>query len=120
MSISHKKIQIFYLFHAFNPFWEELYQNPVQFFSAILRGIPLPHSSALQYYIKRKKCMVNDIIFPFGCEAHVIYLGNKNMKICIFTGSTSVRSKNVFTAVSQYPTGKLEIILYICRTSKYS
>ena len=31
------------------------------------------------------------------------------MKIGIFTGVTSVRSKNIFTAISRYPTGKHEI-----------
>ena len=45
--------KIFCLFHAFNPFWEELYQNPEQLFSVIPCGLPLPHSNELQYYIKR-------------------------------------------------------------------
>ena len=71
-----------------------LYQNPVQFFSVIRRGVPLPHSNALQYYVKREKCKVNDVIFPSGCEARTINLGNKNMKIGIFTGGTSVRSNS--------------------------
>ena len=31
------------------------------------------------------------------------------MKIGIFTGGTSVRSKNIFNAISRYPTGKHEI-----------
>ena len=31
------------------------------------------------------------------------------MKIDIFTGATSVRSKNIFTDISRYPTGKHEI-----------
>ena len=44
--------------------------------------------------------MVNDVIFPSGCEARTINLGNKNMKIGIFTGGTSVRSKNIFTDIS--------------------
>ena len=35
------------LFHAFNPFWEKFYQNRVQFFSVIPRGVPLPHSNAI-------------------------------------------------------------------------
>ena len=61
ISIFHrKKNQIFCLFHALNPFWEELYQNQVQFFSVIPRGVPLPHSNALQYYVKHVKCKVND------------------------------------------------------------
>ena len=49
----------------------------------------------MQYYVKRKKCKVNDVIFPSGCEARAINLDNKNMKIGIFTGSTSVRSKTI-------------------------
>ena len=93
----------------FNPFWEKLYQNPVQFFSVIPRGVPLLHSNALRHYVKREKCKVNDIIFPSGCEAGAINLGNKNIKIVIFTGGTSVRSKNIFTDISRYPTGKHEI-----------
>ena len=40
-----------------------------------------------------------------------INLGNKNVKIGIFTGGTSVRSKNIFTDISRYPTRKHEIIL---------
>ena len=101
--------KIFCLFHAFNPFWEKLFQNPVQFFSVIPCGIPLPHSNTLQYYVKRKKCKVNDVIFPSGCEARAINVGNKNMETGIFTGGTSVRSKNIFTNISRYPTGKHKI-----------
>ena len=56
-----KKPQILCLFHAFNPLRERLYQNPVQFFSVILRVVPLPHSNELQYYVKREKCKVNDV-----------------------------------------------------------
>ena len=56
----------------------------------------------LQYYVKREKCKVNVVIFPSGCEARAINLGNKNVKIGIFTGATSVRSKNIFTDISQY------------------
>ena len=82
------------LFHVFNPFWEKLYQNPAQFFSVIPRGAPLPHCNALQYYVKCEKCKVNDV--TFGCEARAINLGNKNMKISIFTGGTGIRSKNIF------------------------
>ena len=80
-----------------------LSQNPVQFFSII------PRSNALQYYGKREKCKLNDIIFPSACEARAINLRNKNMKIGIFTGGTSIRSKNIFTDISRYPTGKHEI-----------
>ena len=93
-----KKKKIFCLFHVFNPFCEKLHQNPVQFFPAISGGIPLPHSNVLQYYVKREKFKVNDVIFPSGCEARAINLGNKNMKIGIFTGDTSVRSK-IFSAI---------------------
>ena len=81
------------------PFWEKLYQNPLQFFSVIPHGVPLPHSNALQYYVKREKCKVNDVIFLSGCEVRSINLGNKNMKIGIFTGDTSVRLKNIFTDI---------------------
>ena len=88
---------------------EKLYQNPVQFLSVIPRGVPLPHSNSSQYYAKREKCEVNDVRFPSGCEARAINLGNKNMKIGFFTGGTSVRSKNIFTDISRYPTGKHEI-----------
>ena len=80
------------------------YQNPEHFFSVIPPCVPLPHSNELQYYVKREKCKVNDVIFPSGCEARAINLGNKNVKIGIFTGGTSVRSKNIFTDNSQYPT----------------
>ena len=115
--------RIFCLFHAFNPFWEELYQNPEQLFSVISRGVPLLHSNTLQYYVKREKCKVNDVIFTSGCEARAINLGNKNMKIGIFTGVTSVRSRNIFTDISLYPNGKHEVNtktnhgrLYSCET----
>ena len=85
ISISHrKKTLIFCLFHAFNPFWEDLYQNPVQFFSINPRGVPLLHSNALQYYVKREKCKLNDVIFPSGREARAINLDNNNMKIVFF------------------------------------
>ena len=70
---------------------------------------PFRIATQLQYYVKREKCRVNDVIFPSGCEACAINLGNKNMKIGIFTGGTSVRSKNIFTDISRYPTGKHEI-----------
>ena len=107
--LSPKNKQMLCFPHAFNPFWEKLYQNPVHLFSVIPRGVPLPHSNTLQYYVKREKCKVNDVIFPSGCEARAINLGNKNMKIGIFTGGTSVRSKNIFIDISRYPTGKYEI-----------
>ena len=70
---------------------------------------PFRIATQLQYYVKREKCKVNDVIFPSGCEARAINLGNKNMKIGIFTCGTSVRSKNIFTDISRYPTGKHEI-----------
>ena len=103
---------MFCLFHAFNPFWDKLYQNPELFFSVIPHCVPRPHSNILQYYVKREKFKVNDVIFSSGCEARAINLGNKNMKIGIFTGGTSVRSKNIFTNISRYPTGKHEMIKY--------
>ena len=31
--------------------------------SVIPRGVPLPHSNELQYYVKREKCKVNDVNF---------------------------------------------------------
>ena len=101
------------LFHAFNPFWEKVYQNQEHFFSVIPRCVPLPYSNALQHYVKREKCKVNDVKFPSGCETSVINLGNKNMKVGIFTGGTSVRSKNIFTDISRYTTGKHEIRVYL-------
>ena len=58
--------------------------------------------------------MVNDVIFPSGCDARAINLGNKNMKIGIFTGGTSVRSKNIFTDISRYLTSKHKINVF-CR-----
>ena len=70
---------------------------------------PFRIAKQLQYYVKREKCTINDFIFPSCCEARAINLGNKNMKIGIFTGTTSVRSKNIFTDISRYHTGKHEI-----------
>ena len=66
-------------------------------------------ATQLQYYVKREKCKVNDVIFPSGCHARATNLGNKNVKIGIYTGGTSVRSKNIFTVISRYPTGRHEI-----------
>ena len=66
----------------------------------------------LQYYVEREKCKVNDVVFPSGCEARAVNLGNKNVKIRIFTGGTSVRWKNIFIDTSRYPTGKHEIKTY--------
>ena len=87
----------------------------IQFSSFSLFPVAYPFSRAmqLQYYVKREKCKVNDVIFPSGCQARAINLGNKNVKIGIFTGGTSVRSKNIFTDISRYPTGKHEIKLCI-------
>ena len=70
---------------------------------------PFRIATQLQYYVKREKYKVNNVIFSSGCEAGAINLGNKNMKIGIFTGGTSVRSKNIFTDISQYTTRKHEI-----------
>ena len=64
---------------------------------------------ATYYNIKSSARNLNDVIFPSGCEARAIILGNKNMKIGIFTVATTVRSKNFFTDISRYPTGKHEI-----------
>ena len=83
----------------------------IHFFSVIPHGVPRLHSNTLQYYVKPEKGKVNDVIFPSGCEACTFNLGNRNMKVGIFTGGTSVRSKNIFTGISQYPTGKHEIKL---------
>ena len=77
---------------------------------------PFRIATQLQYYVKREKCKVNDVIFPSGCEARAINIGNKNMKIGIFTGGTSVRSKNIFTDISRYPTGRHELIVIILYT----
>ena len=71
---------------------------------------PVHIAMQLQYYFKCEKCKLNDVIFPSGCEARAINLRNKNMKIGIFSDGTSVRSKNIFTDISRYPTGKHEII----------
>ena len=70
---------------------------------------PFRIATQLQYYVKHEKCKVNDVIFPSGCEARTSYLGNKNMKIGIFTGGTTVWSKNIFTDISRYLTGKHEM-----------
>ena len=72
---------------------------------------PFRVATQLQYYVKREKCKVSDVIFPSSCEARAINLGNKNMKIGIFNGGTIVRWKNIFTDISRYPTGKHEISL---------
>ena len=79
---------------------------------------PFRIATQLQFYVKREKCKVNDVIFPSGCEARAINLGNKNMKIGIFTGCTSVRSKNIFIDIFRYPTGKHEIKENIKSSSK--
>ena len=67
----------------------------------------LPHNNITSS--ARNNILVNDVIFPSGCEACTINRGNKNMKIGIVAGGTSVRSKNIFTDISRYPTGKHEI-----------
>ena len=100
-SLTEKKPhQMLCLFHAFNPFWEELYQNSVQFFFVIPRGVPLPHSNALQYYVKRKKCKVNDVVFQSGREARAINLDNKNMK-SIFSLVVPVQYRKIFSLLLQ-------------------
>ena len=80
-------------------------------FSLLLVAYPFHIATQLQYYVKRVKRKVNDVIFPSGCQALAINLGNKNVKIGIFTGGTSLRSKNIVTDISRYPTGKHEINL---------
>ena len=69
----------------------------IQYSSSPLFPVAYPFRIAkqLQYYVKQEKCKVNDVIFPSGCEARAINLGNNNMKIGIFTGGTNVRSKNI-------------------------
>ena len=76
--------------------------------------VAYPFCIATHYNItfKREKFKVNDVIFPSGCEVRAINLGNQNMKIGIFTGAISVRSKYIFTDISRYPTGKHEIITW--------
>ena len=59
--------------------------------TVIPRGVPLPHSNVLQYYVNREICKLYDVIFPSGCEARAFNLGNKNVKIGIFTSRTSVK-----------------------------
>ena len=94
----------------------------IQFSSFSLFPVEYPFRIAtqLQYYVKPKKCKVNDVIFPSGCQAHAINQGNKNVKIGIFTGRTSVRSKNIFTDISRYPTGKHEISICITSIFKFT
>ena len=112
-SFTEKKKPNILFISWFNHFWEKPYQNPVHFFSVIARGVPLPNSNILQYYVKHKKFKVNNVLFPSGCEARPINLGNKNMKIGIFTGATSARWKNIFTDISRYLTRKHEVNTYI-------
>ena len=109
ISISHRKKKYSVYFMLLILSGRILTKIQYSFFFVIPRGVPLPHSNALQYYVKREKCKVDDVIFPSGCEARAINLDNRNIKIDIFTGATSVRSKNIFTAISRYPTGKHEI-----------
>ena len=94
------------LFHAFNLFCEKFYQIQYSPFPLFPVTYPFRIATQLQYYVKREKFKVNDVIFPSGCEGRSINLGNKNMKIGIFT---SVRSKNIFTDISRYPTVHHEI-----------
>ena len=83
----------------------------IQYSSFLLFPVAYPNTS--QYYIKCEKYMVNDVIFSSGCEARAVNLGNKNMKISIFTCATTVRSKNIFSSISRYPAGKHEIKSFI-------
>ena len=77
------------------------FQNPAQLLSVIPRGAPLPHGSSSQYNVKREKCKVNDVIFPSGCEARAINLGNKNMKIGI------IMQNHLFLCVNFYEETRL-------------
>ena len=71
---------------------------------------PFRIATQLQHYVKHEKWKVNDVIFPSSCKARIVNPGNKNVKIGIFTGGTSVRSKKkIFTDISRYPNGKPEI-----------
>ena len=87
----------------------------IQYSSLPLFSMAYPFRIATHYNItsRGEKCKVNEVIFLSGCEACAMNLGNKNMKIDIFTGGTSVRSKNIFTDISRYPTGKHEINQHI-------
>ena len=91
--------------------WRSFIKIQYSSFPLFPLAYPFRIATQLKHYVKREKCKVNDVIFPSGCEARAINLGNKNMKIGIFTGGTSVRSKNIFTGISRYPTGKHEIIM---------
>ena len=74
----------------------------IHYSSFLLFPVAYPFRIAMYYNIMSSviKFKVNDVIFPSGCEARAIKLGNKIMKIGIFTGGTSVRSKNMFTDIS--------------------
>ena len=74
--------------------------------------VAYPSHIATHYNItsSARNVKVNDVIFPSGCKALAINLGNNDIKIGIFTGVTSVRSKNIFTDISRYLTGKHEIM----------
>ena len=109
ISIFHRKKKNFVYFMLLTLSGRSFIKIKYSSFPVIPRGVPLLHSNKLQYYVKREKFKVNDVIFPFDCEARTINLGNKNVKIGIFTGGTSVRSKNIFTDIFRYPTGKHEI-----------
>ena len=56
-------------------------------------------------------CMVFNTFFNIilVIRADAINLGNKNVKIGIFTGGTSVRSKNISPIFLDYPIGKHEM-----------
>ena len=48
-----------------------------------LVSYPFRIATQLQYYVKREKFKVSDVIFPSGYEARAINLGNKKVKIGI-------------------------------------
>ena len=52
---------------------------------------PFRIAAQLQYIVKSEKCKGNDVIFPSGCEAQAINLGN--------TGGTSVRFRKTFSPI---------------------
>ena len=90
----------------------------IQYSSFPLFPVAYPSRIAIHYNITSSAR--NDVIFPYGCEAHAINPDNKNMKIGIFIGGTSVRSKNISTAILRYPTGKHEIKSHYGHNSHYT
>ena len=94
-SVKKKKNSVYFMLLTLS--WRSFIKTQYSSVPFFPHGVPLPHSNVLQYYVKREKFKVIDIIFPSGCEAPAINLGNKNIKIGIFTGATSVRLKKFST-----------------------